>query len=306
MDEQRAGAYDVVVVGSANLDIVLEVPEIPAPGETVLAVGSAQGPGGKGANQAAAAARAGARTGFVAALGDDAAAGVLREELARAGVDLGAVRTVSAPTGTAYVAVDARGENAIVVDPGANALLTALSAAERQVIRDARVVLCQLEVPLATVADALAAAAGLAVLNAAPAQPLAPEVLRAVDVLVVNQHEARELGGTADLDAAVGRLLRDVPEVVVTLGVAGALLQHRNSAPVRLPGVPARTVVDTTGAGDAFCGALAAARAGGAEAVPAAELACAAGSLSVERPGAGRSAPTLAEARARLQEVGRG
>ncbi|MCW2665674.1 MAG: PfkB domain protein, partial [Frankiales bacterium] len=189
MEAERPGGHDVVVVGSANLDVVLQVTAIPAPGETVLARGRAQGPGGKGANQAAAAALAGARTALVTALGADAAAQVLLDGLTRAGVDLTAVRTVEAPTGTAFITVDAHGENAIVVDLGANARLTDLTPAERNAVRGARVLLCQLEVPLATVADALAAAAGLAVLNAAPAQPLPPEVLRAVDVLVVNEHE---------------------------------------------------------------------------------------------------------------------
>jgi ribokinase len=126
-------------------------------------------------------------------------------------------------------------------------------------------------------------------------------VLQQVDVLVVNEHEVRDLAGEDDVDAAVARLLQDVPEVVVTLGAAGALVASRGRAAVRLPGVPARAVVDTTGAGDVFCGALAAARAAGADPVAAAELACAAASLSVERPGAGRSAPTLEEARARLR-----
>jgi ribokinase len=306
VEAERPGGHDVVVVGSANLDVVLQVTAIPAPGETVLARGRAQGPGGKGANQAAAAALAGARTALVTALGADAAAQVLLDGLTRAGVDLTAVRTVEAPTGTAFITVDAHGENAIVVDLGANARLTDLTPAERNAVRGARVLLCQLEVPLATVADALAAAAGLAVLNAAPAQPLPPEVLRAVDVLVVNEHEARALTGAGDVDAALARLLRDLPEVVVTLGAAGAVVAVRDHAPVRLPGVPARAVVDTTGAGDVFCGALAAARATGAPPVAAAELACAAASLSVERPGAGRSAPTLAEARARLQDARRG
>lgn len=297
-------AVDVLVVGSANLDLVLAVDALPAPGETVLATHRAEGPGGKGANQAVAAARAGARTALLAALGDDDAAALLRAALTGAGVDVGRLRTVGAPTGAAFVTVDARGENAIVVDAGANALLLDLTDDELDRVGAARVVLCQLEVPLATVAAAVAAATGIVVLNAAPARTLASYLLQGVHVLVVNEHEARVMGGTPDLGRAVSRLLEQVPEVVMTLGAAGALLARRDAEPLRIPGIPARHVVDTTGAGDVFCGAYAAGRAAGEDSTTAARLACAAASLSVERPGAGRSAPSLEEARERLAEVG--
>jgi ribokinase len=295
---------DVVVVGSANLDVVLAVPAIPAPGETVLARDRGAGPGGKGANQAAAAARAGARTALVAALGDDEGGRLLRSALAAAGVDLDHVRTAAGPTGTAFVSVDPHGENAIVVDPGANALLVDLTDAERGLVATARVVVCQLEVPVSTVRQALSAATGLAVLNAAPAAPLPEELLATVDVLVVNEHEALAVAGGDSVGPAVRRLLEQVPEVVVTLGAAGALLARRGADDLRVPGVPAREVVDTTGAGDVFCGSLAAARAAGDGPEDAVALACAAASLSVERPGAGGSAPSLAEARARLAAHG--
>jgi ribokinase len=262
----------------------------------VLARGRSTGPGGKGANQAAAAARAGASTGFVCAMGDDDAGRVLREALD--GVDL-QVREVAAPTGTAYVVVDAQGENAIVVDSGANAELVGLRAQERALVEQAAVVLCQLEVPLATVTQALQAAGGLRLLNAAPAVPLPQELTEALDVLVVNEQEAQQVSGTASLEEALAVLVARVPEVVVTLGAAGAVVARRGAAPLPVPGVPARVVADTTGAGDAFCGAFAAARARGLDAVQATRLACAAASISVERPGAA-SAPTLGEAQARL------
>ena len=305
-----ADAPAVLVVGSANLDVVLSVGTLPAAGETVLAHARTPGPGGKGANQAAAAARSGTRTAFLGAVGDDEGGRLLRAELAAAGVDLALLRVVPAPTGTAYVVVDAAGENAIVVDPGANAALVALTATELAQAAGAQVVLCQLEVAPQTVADALRAADGLRVLNAAPARPLPPGLLSLVDVLVVNEQEALAVaaalgGGASTVDGAVARLLAEVPEVVVTLGAAGALLGRRGVRPLHVPGVPARVVVDTTGAGDTFCGVLVAARAAGADPEQAVLRGCAAASLSVERPGAARAAPGPEQVRARLAELDR-
>lgn len=292
----------MVVVGSANVDVVLDVTTLPAPGETVLAQGRSLGPGGKGANQAVAAARAGAGTALVAALGDDDGGRRLRDSLTSAGVAVSTVRTTDAPTGTAYVLVESSGENAIVVDPGANAELVELTEQELSLIRSASVVLAQLEVPLATVSRALAAAGGLTVLNAAPAQALPTELTEHVHVLVVNQHEALLTAGTDAVETAVQVLLERVPQVLVTRGAGGVLIAERGAATVHVPVVPARRVVDTTGAGDVFCGAYAAARASGLEGPDAVHLAAAAASLSVERPGAARSAPTLEQARARLAD----
>lgn len=297
---------DVVVVGSANLDVVLTVARIPRPGETVLATSRTLGAGGKGANQAAAAARSGARTALLGALGDDDGGALLREALTTAGVDTSLLRTSSRGTGTAQVVVDAAGENAIVVDAGANADLVDLTAAELALVAQAGAVLAQLEVPLATVTQALSAARGLRVLNAAPAHPLPSALTDVVDVLVVNEQEALEVGEAADLDTALTALLRRVPEVVVTLGARGALRAVRGEQPQPVAGVPARAVVDTTGAGDAFCGALVAARAAGAPAADAVRTACVAASLSVERAGAGGSAPTPEQVAARLAELGPG
>lgn len=176
----------VVVVGSANLDLVYRVTRIPSPGETVLAAGSDSAPGGKGNNQVIAAARAGAPSTFIAAVGDDGAAERLIASLTEAGVAL-RVRRVDAPTGTAIITVDDAAENAIVVDSGANRLLDGLDDAEREVVAAADVLLLQLETPLATVAQAAAAAhaAGTTVvLNAAPIQSLPADLLGDVDVLV--------------------------------------------------------------------------------------------------------------------------
>jgi ribokinase len=294
---------DVVVVGSANLDVVIEVADLPRPGQTCLALGRREGPGGKGLNQAIAAARAGATAALLAAAGRDPAREVLLAELDAAAVDTTWMRSSDTPTGTALVFVDSSGENTIVVDPGANAGLADLSRDELSLVEQAAVVLCQLESPTRTVATALGAAQGLAVLNAAPASVLSEDLLRRVDVLVVNQHEALQAAGAPHLDAAMAALLRLVPEVVVTLGPDGALVGARDRPPRRVPGQQARAVVDTTGAGDTFCGAFAAARARGADSAAATWSAVCAATLSVERPGAARSVPTRDEVLARWPDA---
>ena len=300
---RETGAAEVVVLGSANLDVSLRVAQLPRPGETVLAAERRTGAGGKGANQAVAAARSGARTAFLGAVGDDEGAELVRAALVGAGVDVSALRTAPSPTGTAYVLVDAAGENAIVVHPGANAGLLGLDAAQRALVDGGCVLLCQLEVPLPTVTAAVRHArdAGVrTVLNAAPAQLLPEDLVRALDVLVVNEQEALAVsGGAGPLEAAVGALLRRVPEVVVTLGARGALVGVRGDGLTRVPGVPARAVVDTTGAGDVFCGALVAAQARGLPLPAAVSYACAAASLSVEQAGASASAPTRGQAERR-------
>ena len=285
----------VVVVGSANLDLVYRAP-IPAPGETVLATGRTSNPGGKGANQAVAAARAGADTAFVGALGDDDAAGVLLTALGGAGVR-SVVRRVPGPSGSALIVVDDAGENAIVVDPGANGRLDGLDADQRAAVRAADVVLLQLEIPVATVVDAAReahAAGAVVVLNAAPAQSLPDALLADVDLLVVNEHEAAALGGAGTAERAVDALLERVPAAVVTLGARGALVAARDAAPTTVPGHRV-TAVDTTGAGDTFCGTLVAALAAGDTLVGAVELATAAAALSVQRVGAVPSIPTREE-----------
>jgi ribokinase len=241
---------DVVVVGSANVDLVLPVQRIPRPGETVLASGLTRGPGGKGANQAVASARAGAATAFVAALGEDDGGVLLREALSGSGVDLSLVSSVDAPTGTAIITVDAAGENAITVAPSANATLT-LSEAARTAVSQAKIVLSQLEIPFGTV-QAAAEASEYFILNAAPAAELSDELLGHVDLLVVNETEAEAVGGPK-----LASLLDRVPAAVVTLGAEGAVILTRTADEIRVPGVRVE-VVDTTAAGDTFCGVLAA------------------------------------------------
>lgn len=306
MSEPLDGAR-VVVVGSTNLDLVVTAPALPRPGETVLGDGFRTVPGGKGANQAVAAARAGAHCAFVGAVGQDAFADQLRNSLADAGVDVRRLRSVPGPSGVALIAVDAAGENLIVVAPGANGELTDLTEPDRTVIEAADVLLCQLEVPLSAVTRAArwAHAAGTTVvLNAAPARTLPTELLDAVDVLVVNQVEAAVVAGrtgdpAADPAAAaelLEGLLALVPRVVLTLGARGARYADRSGLRLEIP-APAITAVDTTAAGDAFTGALAVAwaqRRGPVEPAAITEVlrwACAAGAVCAQRPGASTALP---------------
>lgn len=282
-------AARVVIVGSANVDQVFRVAAIPAPGETVLSHGFSTALGGKGQNQAVAAARAGASTAFIAALGDDAFGASIRAGLAADGIRTEGVRTVGAPTGTALIAVDDTGENTIIVEAGANALLD-LSESDAAAIAAAEVLVLQLEIPLATAARAarLARAAGTRVLlNAAPIRELPDELLAAVDILVVNEHEAAFLARDGEVSALA-------PTVIVTLGAEGALAHERGAADVRVA-APKVSAVDTTGAGDTFCGALAALLADGSPLAEALRFAVAAASLSVQARGAVPSIPTRAE-----------
>jgi ribokinase len=294
----------VVVLGSANLDLVYEVDRIPLPGETVLSRGFASFPGGKGNNQAIATARAGADTRFIVALGRDDAGDRLADEARNAGITL-LDRRVDAPTGTAVICVDQRGENAIVVNSGANAALVDLTESELAAIRTADVLVLQLETPLATVAAAARAAREVSttvVLNAAPSAEVPPELLAEVDILVMNEHEAAELAGEP---AGTGeRSLLSVLtahgcDVIITLGADGALIGGRGTDPVKVPAFKV-AAVDTTGAGDAFVGAFAASLDHAADVrslVQATEFASAAAALSVQRRGAVPSMPTLEEVR---------
>lgn len=298
----------VVVLGSANLDLVYRVNAIPAPGETVLAVGFEQHPGGKGNNQVTAVARAGADVTFIAALGADAAGDAILASLRASGVSEG-VRRVPEATGTALITVDAAAENTIVVNSGANATLCDLSEAEVAIIRAADYLLLQLETPLSAVLVAASAArdAGArVVLNASPSRDLPGELMDNIDLLVVNEHEAARLAGETvrTPDQVAGSLLSLVPAAVITLGAAGSLIVVRGETPAVVAGIRVEAV-DTTGAGDTFCGALVAALDTGeavsehpldlARLVRSAEFATAAATLSVQRVGAVPSIPTREE-----------
>jgi ribokinase len=292
-----------VVVGSANVDLVVDVPRHPGGGETILGGDLRRNPGGKGANQAVGAARAGgADTTFVGALGHDDAADLLLASLDRGGVRTDLVERVDAPTGTALITVSPDGENAIVVAPGANSHVT-VGAAQAERIAAADVVLAQLEIPLDVVRAAAAARrpGALLVLNAAPSRDLPDDLWDTIDVLVVNEHEAEDLvGPTAretDPSGLASLLLLRVPAVVVTLGGRGSLVYERlpgGKLGTDVPAVPV-DAVDTTGAGDTFCGVLAAALARGADLPDAARLAAAAGALAVTRPGAQDAVPEAAD-----------
>ncbi len=288
----------VVVVGSANLDLVVTAPALPRPGETVLGRGFTTVLGGKGANQAVAAARAGGRCAFIGAVGEDDFGGQLRASLQAAGVDVGRLRTVPGPSGVALIAVDDAGENLIVVAPGANASVTDLDEGDRAAIAAADVLVCQLEVPLPVVAHALAVARGAGtttVLNAAPGGALPAEMLSNVDLLVVNQHEGAAVGGVdGEPDVVVDALLRLIPRVVMTLGGEGARYADRDGTRLAVA-APRIEAVDTTAAGDAFTGALAVAWAEGRPVAEALRWACAAGAACARRPGAQTALPTRAE-----------
>jgi ribokinase len=284
----------VLVAGSANLDFVVRAPHIPAPGETVLGGAFQTFAGGKGANQAVACARAGGvATHMLLALGDDAFAAPIEASLQGAGVTLHTVRPSGVATGSAFICVDDQAENAITVAPGANACLTAVHLPP---LPGYSHLLMQLEIPLeAVTAYALAAqAAGVqVVLNAAPAQPLPPDLLAAVDVLVVNEGELRTLAGLqGSTPGSVAECMAQLPcpVVVVTLGVRGCVVRQGGSYLVQT-GFTVHAV-DTTGAGDTFCGALVAALAQQTPMALALRQASAAAALACTQMGAQSSVPT--------------
>ena len=298
----------VVVVGSANVDLVVRAPRHPVPGETLLGTGFATHAGGKGANQAVAAARAGARTVLIGRMGHDGGADVLRSALTAAGVDISAVGTCRHdPTGTAVITVADSGENTIVVVPGANALLRTEhvdDAIGAGLFDDVRVVIAQLEVSLDVVRHGFAIAkrrGAITMLNAAPMTELSPELLAVTDVLVVNETELEQLTGSssASFDDARWSTLGAVSSVVLTLGGDGAVVLRRSHASVTTPGHRVE-VVDTTAAGDTFCGFLAASLADG-EALDAGVIrANAAAALACTKAGAQPSIPTADEVRGLL------
>lgn len=298
----------VIVVGSANIDIITRVEHLPGPGETVLGSQVVVRPGGKGANQAVAASRLGVPTTMFAAVGADAFGEQVLGALADEGVRDRVTRVARASTGLATVAVAATGENCIVVAPGANARLdeAALGGLDAS-CAPGDVLAMQLEIPLPSclaAARTARARGARVVLNAAPlpkpGEPVFLDLLRQVDVLILNEGEALELAGQAgiatgqDWPALAGALCRLGPGAcVVTLGERGAVAASA-AGTWRQPCLPAE-VVDTTGAGDAFCGALVAAFAQGYELPAALRRGCAAGSAATTRLGAQSALPTRAE-----------
>lgn len=266
------------------------MPRLARPGETISGSDAVASSGGKGANQAIAAARAGVRVGMVGAVGDDEGGRAQLAELQQFGVDVAGVGIIAGvPTGSAYICVDARGENIIVISPGANARV---SAALAPTDHGARVVLLQNEIPAAALdqATAFARAVGARlVVNAAPVPASIPGYFRLADPLVVNEHEAAELLGapsvpSRDLAPALRRAT-GARSVIVTLGADGAVVSTDEGAVV-VPGIRVDQVVDTTGAGDTFVGVLAARLAAGDALLPAAQAASRAAADSVRWEGA--------------------
>jgi len=302
----------IVVIGSINVDLVVRVATLPRPGETVLGGRFASVPGGKGANQAVAAARAGGRTTFVARVGDDSMGRSAIKAFQAEGIETDFITiTPECPTGVALILVDAAGENSIAVAGGANDRLSSDDIERaRPAIEAADVLLLQLEVPLEAVAHAvsIALSAGTRViLNPAPARPLPATLLAGVDILTPNETEAESLAGrgsdtassSADVERTAGTLLGLGPRaVVVTLGPAGALVAVAADR-TYVPAFPVEPR-DTVAAGDVFNGCLAVRLAEGGDLVGAARFAAAAAAICVTREGAQTSAPRRGEIEAFL------
>lgn len=291
--------HKITVVGSLNMDLVVTTPRIPALGETILGSGFFTAPGGKGANQAVAAARLGGMVSMIGCVGNDLFGRELLQNLAGNGVNIEHIRQLNGtPTGIAMITVK-DGDNFIIVDPGANAGLTPVMIdGVEELIKECFIVVIQLEIPLETVEKSinLAKKHGVKVLlNPAPAVDLPDELLQKVDIITPNEKECERLTGLAvnsveDAKAAL-RLLKDkgIPQVLITLGAGGVVYNCGDEVVHK----PARCVeaVDSTAAGDAFTGALAAALAAGEDIHSAVEFANAAGALTVTKSGAQQSLP---------------
>ena len=295
---------DIVVVGSMNMDLVVRVTSLPEPGETVLGYDFASYPGGKGTNQAVAAARLGASVAMAGRVGADPFGAALKESLVSCGANISKVEAVHGEaTGTALITVEQSGQNTIVVSAGANNRLLAQDIEGLiDMIRQARVVLLQLEIPQDTVEKAIASAAGTStkvILNPAPPRDLPDELLRKLYCLIPNEVEAGHLTGIPVNDVPSARLAaqkllqRGTPRVIITLGSQGAFLADSET----MVHIPAYQVdaVDATAAGDAFIGCLAAELTRSQPLKRAAETASACGALTVTRHGAQASLPSRSE-----------
>lgn len=293
----------IVIVGSINVDQLVTVSRLPHPGETIVATSMAFLPGGKGANQAVAAARRGASVTIVAAVGDDVHAARAIELLIGSGVDVSAVTVVDGPTGIAMVSVDSAGENTIVVVPGANAAMDGERVgAHAQMIAAAAVVVLQGEIPESGIQAAIAACTGRVVLNLAPVISLDRESLRQADPLVLNEHEAQLLlellvptqSGLLD-DAERAQAIRDwgVASIVVTRGALGAIVCD-STGTTSVPS-PKVVVLDSSGAGDAFVGALSASLAHGASLRDSVTDAVRVGAFAVQSRGTQTSYPMISD-----------
>lgn len=292
----------VAVVGSLNQDLSLAVERVPGPGETLLIPGHTSGNGGKGGNQAVAARRFGSAVTMIGAVGGDDAGRSILGLLEAEGIDVTGIfvdtRNLS---GVAVIVVEPSGENRIMVSQGANAAVsTALVSAHSTAVAAADVVLAQLEISTAAVTEAFRAASGTTILNAAPARPLPEELLALTDILVVNESELAALAG-AEAEAATAdeimrqvALIRGARTVLVTRGGEGCVLIQPNQDALSFA-APTVAVVDTTGAGDCFCGTLAAQLSRGIPLPDAVHMSVRAASVSATRAGAAESMPTEAD-----------
>ena len=297
---------DIAVVGSLNRDLTVRTSRHPQPGETVLGTRHYSDGGGKGANQAVAAARLGSSVAMIGRVGDDDHGAVLIKDLASEGIDTTGIGIDKvSPTGIAVIVIDDNAENTIVVSPGANMSLTPNHiATHRDLIAGSTVMLAQLEVPVTTVTAAAEESGGLVCLNPAPARPLPDELLDRVDVLLPNRSELAYLAGTplpqtiGDVEQAASHLSFS-GLVVVTLGAEGALvIDEETVIHIEAPRVDA---VDPTGAGDAFCGALAHSLSRGQNILEAARWAVVAGAVATTCRGAQASMPSPADVEALLR-----
>jgi len=290
----------IVVIGSSNTDMVVKASHLPVPGETIIGGTFFMNAGGKGANQAVAAARLGGNVSFIAKVGDDIFGRQAIELFKAEGIDTSSILTdEKLPSGVALITVDDKAENCIVVAPGANAGLSVLDAKKfRTKIESAAIVLMQLETPVETIAYATYVAANKKVkivLNPAPACPLPDDLLRSISIITPNEKEAEMLTGIPVSDIAsaeaAAHALKDkgVETVIITMGARGALLFHVNK--FTLIDTPKVIAVDTTAAGDVFNGALVVALSEGRKMADAVSFACNAASVSVTRLGAQASAP---------------
>ncbi len=303
MTAQKRPAGKVAIVGSINMDQVVRVKRHPLPGETVLGSSITLLPGGKGANQALAAARLGANVSLIGAVGSDSTAALATELLEASGVDLSAVRSVNGPTGLALIYVADDGENTIVVIPGANSAMDTLaveSAAAQ--IAEAAVVVLQGEIPAEGIVAAAKLATGRVLLNLAPVVAVDPAVIRAANPLVVNEHEGSLVLAQLDPVAAVpaddetlvaSLRAQGILSVVLTRGAEGAICSDDNGT--HLVPAPRVQAVDSSGAGDAFVGALSTLLAAGASLLEASRSAVRVGAFAVQGHGTQPSYPTLAD-----------
>ena len=281
------------MVGSVNGDVTFEVERLPRPGETVVGSGHYVTPGGKGANQAVAAARLGAKATLIGMVGEDNDGTRLLDGLEAEGIDTNAVTRIGTRTGTAFITVDSDAENTIVVSPGANADLSPERLeAHSAILSGAKVVLAQFEVPLETVLRSAQLTTGLFILNPAPALPVPADLLERVDILIVNRSELAVLTGSdepGDIESAAKLAQTLSKQTVVTLGSDGAILVdpegwiHHAAVVV--------DAVDPTGAGDTFCGAIAAQLSRGVSLADSIPFAVAAGALAVTKVGAQAAMP---------------